>query len=154
MADGGGVKAADPFAVDLFGAPVQPLRDRRGRPSFAKNKENQELVAVLRARGWSQSRIAAYMQCDEKTLRKHFSRELAIGADMVEADAMVVLIAKMKQGHVPATRTILEIIEEGRAAPPMPRQAEADKPLGKKAQAEIDARKPSEGWGDVLPQVH
>ena len=29
---------------DLFGNPVEPMRDLRGRPSFAKNKENQQLV--------------------------------------------------------------------------------------------------------------
>lgn len=139
----------DEVELDLFGAPVGQIRERWGRPSFAKTKENQELVATLRTAGWSQSRIAKHMGCDEKTLRKHFSRELSAGADLIEAMAMQVLVQRMRQGHVPATRELLAMVERGRAAPPVPK-TEPEEKLGKKEQADRDAQQPSDGWGDLL----
>ena len=57
---------------DLFGVPVGQLRERWGRPSFAKSDENQRTVMTLRGAGWSQKRIARYMGCDEKTLANIF----------------------------------------------------------------------------------
>lgn len=64
---------------DFWGPPVEPLRSRRGRPNWKKDKQNQEFAASRRAAGWSQDRIAAEMGIDPKTLRKNFSRELRLG---------------------------------------------------------------------------
>ncbi|MFG6535546.1 hypothetical protein ACGYK5_17110 [Sulfitobacter sp. 1A16787] len=115
MADKKSTPAPD---LDLFGAPVGQIRERWGRKSFAKTEENQRLVAALKARGWSQKRISKYLGCDEKTLRKHYSRELDAGADLIEGDAIAVLIAKMRQGNMAALKRVLEVCEQGRAAPP------------------------------------
>lgn len=153
MSESSGQEAGSAVDRDLFGAPIAQIRERWGRPSFSKNKENQELVATLIAAGWSQARIARYIGCDEKTLRKHFSREIEAGADMVEGMALQVLVQKMRSGHVPSVNKLLEIIDEkGRPAPPQKAsEPRADK-IGKKAQANIDAQTPPEdsGWEGLL----
>lgn len=141
--------------VDLFGVPVGQVRDRWGRPSFAKSKENQQLVSLLRAAGWSQERIAVYMRCTEKTLRKHFYRELSAGADLIEGEALQVLFQKMRQGSIVSVKKVLEIIESGRAAPPVPKNDNGKSPrkLGKKEQAQLEAGNIPDGWGDVLTSI-
>ena len=137
--------------TDLFGAPVTQIRERWGRRSFAKNKENQQLVVTLRAAGWSQTRIAGYMECDEKTLRKHFSRELEMGADIVEAETLQVLYAQMRQGKSTAINKLLDVLDNGRAAPPMPKKSsEEDEKIGKKEALTRAAATPTNGWGKVL----
>ena len=113
-------KAPDPFAVDLFGAPADQLKDRWGRPSFAKTKENQQAVASLAMAGWTQQRIARFMRCDVKTLRKHFSQELQAGGDMIEGEAVLVLVNRMRAGRVDAARRVMELAQAGRAVPPRP----------------------------------
>ncbi len=141
--------------LDLFGKPIAPIKDRRGRPSFAKNNENQELVCLLRAAGWTQARIAGYLGCDEKTLRKNFSRELQDGADVIEGMALEVTLKKLKSGNSVAISRIFDIIEkQGAPALPIPKhqdQPSADK-LGKKAAADQDAKTAHEGtpWATLL----
>jgi len=140
---------------DLFGKPIMPIKDRRGRPSFAKNNENQELVCLLRAAGWTQARIAGYLGCDEKTLRKNFSRELQDGADQIEGMALEVTLKKMKSGNSVAISRIFDIIEkQGAPAVPIPRTPEKtpDEKLGKKEAADRDAHTAHEGtpWASLL----
>jgi lambda repressor-like predicted transcriptional regulator len=151
-----GAKASD---VDLFGAPVSQIRERWGRPCFAKSKENQELVALLVTAGWSQTRIARHLGCDEKTLRKHFSRELERGADMIEAMALQVSLQKMRQGNGQAIGRILDLVDKvnlalpGGSRPTQQKPAEKKpEPLGKKAQAAADAQTAHQGtsWGETL----
>jgi hypothetical protein len=141
---------------DLFGKPIQPIKDRRGRPSFAKNQENQELVCLFRAAGWTQSRIAGYLGCDEKTLRKNFSRELQDGADVIEGMALEVTLKKLKSGNSVAISRIFDIIEkQGAPAVPIPKDTSdrqsADK-VGKKEAADRDAKTAHEGtpWATLL----
>lgn len=150
ISDGGSAAAPD---VDLFGAPVTAIRERWGRPSFSKTRENQELVCLLRASGWTQERIARYLGCDEKTLRKHFSRELSEGSDRIEGMALEVLLKKMRSGDRLSATKLLELIDEkGNPAPPIAPSPPKEKPVGKKAQLEAEARTghTSTGWGDIL----
>jgi hypothetical protein len=140
---------ADRVGLDLFGHPVGRLRDPRGRPSFAKSKENQMLVITLRARGWSQAQVAAFMGCDDKTLRKHFSRELEHGALFMEGIAMQALVRKMQEGHVGATKEILAITKAA-VAPTSPAKPKAAAPIGKKDALQRDAKAPPESWGELL----
>lgn len=144
----------DVAETDLFGAPITQIRERWGRPSYGKSKENQELVALLRTKGWSHERIARYLGCDEKTLRKHYSRELEHGADMIEAMALQVTLQKMREGNSVATGRILELADRANlVVPPKPDKPSVikEKP-GKKEQANIDARTAHEDgeWGSVL----
>ena len=143
------VSEADPVGLDLFGNPVAPIRDPRGRPAFAKSKDNQMLVITLRARGWSQAQVAAFMGCDEKTLRKHFSRELEHGALFMEGIAMQALVRKMNEGHVGATKEVLAITKAA-VAPTAAPKPKAPVPLGKKDQLANDAKVPPSSWGDLL----
>ncbi|MGR6743522.1 hypothetical protein, partial [Aeromonas veronii] len=79
--------------------------------------------------------------CDEKTLRKHFSRELDDGADLIEGMALEVTLKKMRSGNSVATARILEIVDRGRIEPPAPKPKEDPRPgpRGKKEQANLDA---------------
>jgi len=138
--------------LDLFGFPADQIRDRWGRPSFAKTKENQMLVAALRAKDWSQERIARYMGTSEKTLRKHFSRELRAGRDMIEGDATAVMLHRMRQGNVSAARHFISATRapgivplETELAAPVEAVAPEEK-LGKKARLEKEAKNPRGRW--------
>ncbi len=137
---------------NLFGWEDFQPRDPRGRPSFAKNKENQLLVIMRRARNYSHANIAALMGCDEKTLRKYFSRELKFGSLMLEDMALQVLVKKMMEGHVPSAKFILDM--SSTAVPPKQESSpKAQQPvLGKKARAAVEAKDIPEGWGDLLGQ--
>lgn len=145
--------------VDLFGQPMLPIRDRRGRKSFKKDKENQDFVAVRIAAGWSQKRIAEDMQIDEKTLRKHFSRELEFGATFVDGVMLDVLMRKVREGHVPSIRQLRERLVG--ASPQAPRNNTpvededdaTDQPLGKKEQARLDAQKVPDNYGDIFSRM-
>jgi len=145
--------AASEVECDLFGAPVGQLRERWGRPSFKKTKENQELVALLRADGWTQERIAAYLGCDVKTLAKYFSRELQHGSDLIRGMALQVTLQRMRQGNSVATGRLLELtLEAGAVAIPIAPKADKPAPLGKKEQANAEAEVAHENtaWGAIL----
>ncbi|XUY27071.1 hypothetical protein RMR21_001440 [Agrobacterium sp. rho-8.1] len=147
-------KNGEGVELDLFGKPIEPIKDRRGRPSFGKSNENQELVCLLRAAGWTQARIAGYLRCDEKTLRKNFSRELNEGADQIEGMALEVTLKKLKSGNSVAISRIFDIIEKGAAAVPIPRAPakEPDEKVGEKEAADRDAHTAHEGtpWASLL----
>ena len=147
---------------DLFGQPLAPLRDRRGRKSFKKDKENQDFVMVRRAAGWAHKRIAEDMGIDEKTLRKHFSRELEMGATFVDGLMLDVLMRKVREGHTPSIKQLRErILDAGPAAPRKPVQPDDqdddddDKPapLGKKEQARLDAQDVPDNYGDIFDRL-
>jgi hypothetical protein len=135
--------------VDLFGLPVAPLRDRRGRPCYAKTPENQRLVTLLAGRGWSAEQIGPYMGTDPKTVRKHFSRELEFGAVFLEGQAMEVLVAKMREGNVRAALEVMAITRS-LVAPVQKPKDKAPAATGKKDQAKTDAGRPPESWNELL----
>ncbi|MEM9642854.1 MAG: hypothetical protein AAGA19_15275 [Pseudomonadota bacterium] len=142
---------------DLLGAPYDQANETWGRPSFKKTEENQKLVGVLAAAGWKAERIARQIGCDGKTLRKHFSRELAQAADDAEAAALMTIHNRMEDGNVSAARHILALAEKGRAAPPQPKSKPDEKPaedpeagMGKKERQAARAQSPSGIWGDLL----
>lgn len=146
---------------DLFGQLVVPLRERRGRPSYAKTHENQRFVEVRAAAGWSQEVIAADMGIDCDTLRKHFSVELQTGAFKVKGELLDVLRQRAREGHVPSVRVLNEIINATALRAPKGRKA-ADVPTfglaeGKKAARLRDAQVQPEDYGalyDRLDKAH
>lgn len=149
--------------LDLFGLPLLPIKDRRGRPSFKKTKENQQFVALRAAAGWTQEAIAADMGIDPKTLRKNFSRELSEGALMIQGQHLDVLSLRARQGHVSAIKQLEDMLEKGQRRR-MARQlqdpeGDEDTPvqkLGKKEAAQRAARETIEQddeaspWGGLL----
>ncbi|MFG6514430.1 hypothetical protein ACGYKD_11545 [Sulfitobacter sp. TB366] len=145
--------------LDLFGQPMVPLRDRRGRPSFQKTKENQDFVAVRAAANWSQKMIAEALGCDEKTLRKNFSRELSGGQLFIEGMCLDVLVRRAREGHAPSIGKLLDRLDRV-ATPPAPSkkgaaQKEDTAPvMGKKELALADAGKPESGYGDIYARLN
>ena len=137
------------MVINLFGEKVKPLNSRLGRPKFAKNKENQSIVAGLVAARFSQERIAEHIGCDPKTLREHFSRELEHGADLIMGQCIAVLIAKMQQGNIPATKQLIKLAEDGRLGPrpkiKIPKQPEEY--IGVKAKRLMEAEEANKNSG-------
>ena len=146
--------STDQQEVDLFGNKLEPIRDRRGRPSFKKTKENQDFVAIRAASGWTRERIAEGMGIDVKTLRNNFSQELVGGAMIIEGLILDVLLHKVRLGHTPSIRVLQDRLKE--AAPAAPRKplddvdAALEKPQGKKAQALVDAQDVPDDYGDIF----
>ncbi|MHB2265025.1 hypothetical protein [Aliihoeflea sp. PC F10.4] len=146
----------DDLGFDMFGNPLTPIRDRRGRPLFKKDKENQDFVSVRIAAGWSQKRIAENMGIDEKTLRKHFSRELEAGAVLVEGVILDVLLRRTREGHAPSVRQLREVAVEGRRrmaereVGKPEAQAKPTERLGKKA---MDAQRALDADADLMAEL-
>lgn len=141
---------------NLFTGEFEQLRDPRGRKSFKPSPENRLLVSALRARGKTHKEIIIFMGgtddtfCkDEKTFRKHFSRELEYGALFIEGMATQALVAKMMGGNMGAIKRLLE---DSSAQPPAgkPKGGAKPAPLGKKAALEQSASTLPAGWGELL----
>ena len=160
--------SGDAPIIDMFGHEVQPIRDRRGRPSYKKDKANQDFVMVRVAAGWTHKRIAEDMGIDEKTLRKHFSRELENGAIFVDGLMLDVLMRKVREGHTPSIRQLRErLAEAGPTAPRNKPAADLDDdddadagagdgkaaPLGKKEQRLQDAQVIPDDYGDIFAKM-
>ncbi|AXQ93194.1 hypothetical protein LV780_04830 [Cereibacter azotoformans] len=149
--------------VDLFGLPRLPIRDRRGRKSFKKDKENQAFVSRRAADGWTHEMIAEDMGIDAKTLRKHFSRELSSGRIFMVGEMLDILHKRARDGHVPSVKALLDRYET--AAPQAPRNrrpdAEADdedadvpaRPAGKKEQALREAQQVPDNYGEIFDRL-
>lgn len=144
---------------DLFGNPLRPMKDPRGRKAYSKSKENQDLVIDLRAGGLTHAEIATVLGCDEKTLRKYYSRELHEGAILVQAEAIRVMMHKMRTGNMAATRAVLEMASlhgpaVKRPRGPDPRSGVGDgapgSKVGKKVLLEKAAGELPTGWSDLL----
>ncbi|GLS87696.1 hypothetical protein GCM10010873_26700 [Cypionkella aquatica] len=152
-------KSGDGGDFDLFGEAVKPLRERRGRPSYAKSEENQRFVEVRAAAGWSHEAIAADMGIDPDTLRKHFSGELKNGALKLEGMLLDVLQQRAREGHIPSVRELQSRIvarapKAPRAKEPGAGEAKAVEPkaapVGKKQAALDAAQKVPDDWGDLM----
>jgi len=142
-------------ARDMLGDPIDANKESWGRPGFKKTDDNQYLVRVLKTAGWSNERIARRLGCDAKTLRKHFSLELSEATDVLEAEALVQIADRMREGNVSAARQVIAMAEKGRAAPPQPAEnvepeLPGEKPLGKKEILNEAAKVPTGGWGGLL----
>lgn len=145
-------KSSGETDIDLFGNPLDPIRDRRGRPSFAKNKQNQEFVMVRAAAGWSHNRISEALGCDDDTLRKHFSGELQNGRTYVEGVMLDVLMRKVREGHTPSIRQLQERLDQSVPVPAKPKAVDknqADEPKGKKELRDESAQDVPEEYGEI-----
>ncbi|TPW28601.1 helix-turn-helix domain-containing protein [Martelella alba] len=154
----------DEIKRDLFGNPSLPIRDRRGRKSFRKDKENQDFVMARAADGWSQKRIAEDMGIDEKTLRKYFSRELEYGPTFVRGMMLDVLMKRAREGHVPSIKLLADWHKD--AGPQAPRNARPDKGaekdedgeeapsrLGKKEREALEAQDVPDNYGEIFDRM-
>jgi predicted transcriptional regulator len=149
----------DSAPKDLFGDPFTPPRDPRGRKSHKRLPQLAERIALYRATGKTIEEIEALVFLSAPTLRKYYFRELENGATMVEAVLDAKIFEKAMAGTVGAMRLLKDQLEKGKAAVPVGRKGAARAPrapkeerLGKKAQAEVDAKGAHKGtsWGDIL----
>jgi hypothetical protein len=69
-----------------------------GRPTYKPTDDDRAIVNVMAAGGFRHERIAARLGMDDKTLRKHFRRELDIAMDMATAHAVSKLFEAVKDG--------------------------------------------------------
>ncbi|SMO79122.1 hypothetical protein [Paracoccus laeviglucosivorans] len=148
--------------VDLFGQPLLPIRDRRGRKSFCVSKENQAFVARRAADGWTHDMIAEDIGCDAKTLRKYFSRELSSGRVFMVGEMLDILHRRAREGHVPSVKALLDRYEDAAPVAPRNRKDAEDRddgdaapaaPIGKKEQAVLEAQNVPETYGDIFNRL-
>ncbi len=68
---------ADFSGVDLFGDPIQPRKEGRGRPEHVWTLESSNKVLLAFARRLSVKEAATAIGVSVPTLRKHYSSEVA-----------------------------------------------------------------------------
>jgi hypothetical protein len=129
-------------------------KNKGGRPTFKPEAKDREIVKVMAGHNIAQEKIATALNITEKTLRKHFKKELATAAAQVEAQLVANLfaLAKGKDGTAFRANEFLLNCRFGwsRYAPPpaQPREPE----LGKKEQLNRAAQTGHEdtGWGNDI----
>lgn len=131
------------------------MKGKQHTPSLRDRRLVEAMAAVI-----TQSEIAIVLGIDEKTLRKHYRDELDRG--LYKANAKVgANLYKIACGGGREAVTAAIFWLKTRAGwseySPPPREPKksppAQKPLGKKAQADIDANSPpdDEDWADLVP---
>ena len=103
------------LGIDLFGQPVLPPQEGRGRPEHRWCLENSNRVLLAFARGLSQADAASLIGVDAKTLRKHYSRECAqrtSAALRLEQRQLERLNTQAEAGNVAAEKALAERLEK------------------------------------------
>lgn len=103
--------------TDLFGAPLQLPRERRGRPEHVRTRESANRVLLLFARGASPKEAAIALGITVPTLRKHYFSELerrAAAALMMEGTQLGRLNAAAEAGNVAAEKELMKALDKGR----------------------------------------
>jgi len=136
------------------GAPRAPTLKRPGaggRKRYQPLARDRERVAALVAAGMPVGDIARALDITAPTLRRHFRDELATGGARKRAEVIDALFRAALKGSVAAQKLAIEMMDradlgelsrnlgQGAAASAAP-EAERAEPLGKKAQADQDAR--------------
>ncbi len=144
---------------DLLGDPIPAGLGKRGRPPHLPTDENRRKIIALMAFDKNEAQIAAALSISVPTLKKHYFRELAAKLEArqrVEGKLLGALMKEVDAGNVSAIDKVFKRLDRHdlarRIQPPTATKPAKAKPLGKKAQAEIDAHDNSgEGrWGSLL----
>jgi predicted transcriptional regulator len=143
---------------DLWGDPIPPPEERRGRPKHVPSETTRLRVRVLRAVRKTDREIAEAMGFSEPTLRKHYRRELDGALSQLRAELLVRLWKEVEAGNVSAMKEFRKELEKADlveacrkfdgAEPPEPRKPKR----GKKEEAMAAAETAGAGseWGDDL----
>ena len=126
---------------------------RRGRPSFRPTAEQRRHVEIAAGGGVAPGDIATALKIPRTTLLKHFEHELTHGAHARRQEVIGALYRAAKKGNVSAARAFLAEEPKIGAPPPPPDAPKTDQtPLGKKAQANADAKDAPRGteWSDLI----
>ncbi|PZT95570.1 hypothetical protein [Sphingomonas sp.] len=137
------------LVVDLFGDPVLPREEGRGRPEHRWSLENSNKVLLAFARGLDVKGAATAIGVSVPTLRKHYFAEVKKRADAklrMEMTQLARLNAQAAAGNVAAEKelgkrlhqavlqdTAERVANRGRNGAPTPR-------LGKKEEAKAAAQ--------------
>lgn len=130
-----------------------------GRPPHEPTREQRAMVETFAAFGIPQEDIARVIGITAPTLHKHYREELDLG--LVKANAKVAqnlftIATKQTREGLDAAKFWLRVRAGWSEYAPAPVASTAardvDEPLGKKAQADVDARTAHEGteWGALL----
>lgn len=121
-------------------------RDKGGRPPFEPTAAQRRQVAISAGGGMSHEDIALALGIARNTLEKHFQGELSVGASKKRLEVLNALYRGAMKGNVAAAKAYLA--NEPRVAAPPPKP----EPIGKKQQAEVEARTAADGteWGSLL----
>jgi hypothetical protein len=124
--------------VDLFGDPLLPLKDPRGRKAHRRCAQVAESVAILAAGGFKNLEIARRVGLSDKTLTKYYSGELADGGRLVSALTFETQVREALKGKTSAYRAVRDQLAKGEAVDAAYGPARARGPtapkLGKKEQ--------------------
>lgn len=144
----GGAHHATAIVVEEPGKP--------GRPEFEPTQRQRDDVKLWVSDDWTEDRMAAQLGISRNTLRKHFAEEIQYGADRIRTMVLRDLQRSSAAGRTGASAKLLELTEKVR--PPGPPKSEAaddespEPPLGKKAQAKVDAMTANKtpGWSGLV----
>ncbi|PHP20349.1 hypothetical protein CG471_07925 [Sphingobium sp. IP1] len=131
--------------VDLFGDPIVPRQEGRGRPEHSWSLENSNKVLLAFARGLSVKEAAMAIGVSVPTLRKHYFAEVAKRAAArlrMEMTQLARLNSAAQGGNVAAEKELLKRLDKAALADLSDRVAHRDhapkakvEKLGKKAAA-------------------
>ena len=132
--------------------PANPAR-KRGRPAFVPTAAQRRQVSIAAGGGMRHVDIATAIGIGRETLEKYFQAELSGGALARRMEVLQALHAAAKRGSSSAARAYLQN-EATPAVPPLPVPEPTAKaePIGKKAQANVDAVTAARGteWDNLL----
>lgn len=135
---------------DLFGMPILPRGETRGRPQHVASLENRNRVNMLLALGWSNERIAAALCITPPTLRRHYFSELKyreVARDRLNMRRAEQFWREAEKGNVGAMKAFGEflktsdLMEFGQTTRPPAATPKPEK-LGKKEAALAAAKQP------------
>lgn len=127
-------------------------KGKGGRPEWKPTAEQKAKVEIAAGGGMSHEEIAIALGISAPTLKKHLGDELSRGAHLRRVEVLEALHqAATKKGNAAAAKAYLAGIPEA-AAPDLDPEGAGEK-LGKKAQANEDAKKAQvgTGWAEILP---
>lgn len=118
-----------------------------GRPAFKPTAVQRRLVTNAAASGMTHQEISIALGISRNTLEKHFEKEISTAALRRRMEVMDAMARTALKGNVAAQKAFLAATP-ALAAPPVP----AEKPVGKKQQAQADAVGAQAGteWEELL----
>lgn len=102
----------------------------------------------------SHEEMAIALKISRNTLEKHFQSELSEGAYQKRMEVVSAMHKAAKSGNVAAQKAYMALTPR-LSAPPVSPSAPEEKPLGKKEQADVDAKTAALGsdWESLLPSA-
>lgn len=123
------------------------------RPAHEPTQQSRQTVEALAGFAIPTAKIADVLDISQPTLLKHYSREIQRGAAVVESNLVGNLMRIAKGSDGTALKAIMFALNcRFGWSQYVPRPDVKEEPLGKKEQAEREARSAHEGsdWGNLV----